>query len=145
MKLKNIIPNHAEEESLDLNGFFKKPKVDKVNVSHVHDEKLDSGDDFKIPTVRKSKKLKSSGHKERSSVHYVVGDVNPMLRKKIDDLEKRFNEEISSLRIFIEERFFVLEGKLDKIHQHKFSSISSNVDKKDAFGSDSKNDKDGVG
>ena len=118
--MKNIIPNRDEEKSLDLNGFFKKSKVEKVNVSHVHYKKLDSGDDFKTPTVRKSKKLKSSGHKEHSSIHYIVGDVNSMLINKINDLEKRLNEEISSLRIFIE-RFSILNGKLDRIIQQKFS------------------------
>ena len=121
--MKSIVPNHTEEESLDLNDFFKKSKVEKVNVSLVHDEKLDNGDHFKTPTVRKSKKLKSSGHKERSSIHYAVGDVNSMLIKKIDDLEKRLNEEIFSLGIFVDERFSVLNEKLDRIIQHKFSLI----------------------
>lgn len=55
------------------------------------------------------------------------------------------------MRIFVEERFFVLEWKLEKILQQKFSSLSSNVDmneeseKYDAVGSDGKNNKDVVG
>ena len=78
---------------------------------------MDSGDDFKTPIVRKSKKLKSNGHKEHFSVRYAIGDVNSILIKKIDDLEKRLNEEISSLKIFVKERFFVLNEKLDRIIQ----------------------------
>ena len=67
-----------------------------------------------------------------------------MLIKKINDLDKRLNEEISSLRIFVKERFSILEGMLDIIIQQKISSLSSNVDEKDVAGSDSKNDNDGV-
>ena len=141
MKLKNIVPTHTEEELLDLNGFFEKVKVKKVNVSLVHDQNIDSGDDFQSPILQKSKKVKFSSNKEGLGIGYGVGDKESLLIKKIDDLEKRFNEKIYSLRIFVEERFFILHGKLDKIIQQKFSS---NVDEKDVVGSDNKNDNDGL-
>ena len=60
MNLSNIIPTVVEEEVLDLNGFFGKPKVGKANVSTFYDEKVDSGDDFESPIIRKPKKDRKS-------------------------------------------------------------------------------------
>ena len=99
MNLSNIVPTAVEDEVLDLNGFFGKPKVGKANVFTLHDEKVDSGVDFISPILRKPKKVKSVSEKESSSISHTVGDRDDILEKKIDDLEKRFNAEIASLRI----------------------------------------------
>ena len=123
--MSNIILIAAEEEILDLNGFFGKPKIGKSNVSAFHDEKVDSGDDFMSPIIQTPKKVKSISEKEPSSTDHVVGDRDGILEKKINDLEKRFNAKITSLRIYIEGKFSVLEGKIDE----KFSNLERKLDR----------------
>ena len=46
------------------------------------------------------------------------------MEKKINELEKRFNTEIASLRICIEGKFFDLEGKI----YEKFSNLERKLD-----------------
>ena len=106
--MSNIVSITAEEVSLHLNGFFKKLNVGKANVFVVHDEKVDSRDNFQSSIPWKPKKVKSVSEKVPSSIGYAVGDRDGDLEKKIDDLEKSFNVEISSLRIYIEEKVSIL-------------------------------------
>ena len=87
---------------------------------------MDSGDDFEPPITRKPKKVHSVCEKEPSSIGMVVPDMDGILEKKTVVLEKRFNAEISSLKNYVEGKFFILEGKIAE----NFSILERKIDEK---------------